>query len=156
MRINRFSIYDTFGNKHDLFLKALERYREQMTASMLRDLANSADGLPAIRRYFDLVVEHLTSPEGRKACLMINSIAEKAAEDQKIRSRCLQNVKQLEGALRKAVVRAQDHGEIDSRRDPQEVAEYLATNVMGLNVLAKADRRRQRLIRNVEVILGTL
>ena len=51
-----------------------------MTDERLQDLARGPDGMAAIRRYFDGVIEHLTSPEGRKACFMINSIAEKAAD----------------------------------------------------------------------------
>ena len=156
MGINRFSLYDTFGSKHELFLQALDRYRKQMGSGILADLSNSDDGIPAIRRYFDSMIEHRTSPDGRKACLIVNSIADKATEDRAVRSKCMQNVKMLEAAFRRAVERARDLGEIDVAQDPQQLAEYLTTNAMGLSVLAKADRRRQRLVRNVEMIMGTL
>ncbi len=66
------------------------------------------------------------------------------------------NVKSLETAFQVAVERAQALGEIDADRDARELGESLATNAIGLNVLAKADRRRARLARHVELVLGTL
>jgi len=42
MGINRQSIYDTFGDKHSLFLQALDRYREiqsRKVFEVLEDLA---------------------------------------------------------------------------------------------------------------------
>ena len=35
MEIGRQSLYDTFGDKHGLFLAALERYRRAMSQSLL-------------------------------------------------------------------------------------------------------------------------
>ncbi len=35
MGINRQSLYDTFGDKHSLFLKALDRYHEVETRKLL-------------------------------------------------------------------------------------------------------------------------
>ena len=156
MGINRFSLYETFGSKHDLFLKALERYGEQMGSSVLADLVGSGEGIASIRAYFTYLVDHLASPAGRKACLMVNSMAELAGEDRAVRSRCMLNVKNLESALQVAVERAQSLGEIDRDRDARALAEYLATNAFGLNVLAKADRRRDRLARHAELVIGTL
>ncbi len=156
MGINRFSLYDAFGNKHDLFLKVLDRYRDQMGSSVLADLAGSDQGVESIRAYFTSLVDYLASPAGRKACFMVNSMAELAGEDRTVRSKCMVNVKSLETAFQVAVERAQALGEIDADRDARELGEYLATNAIGLNVLAKADRRRARLARHVELVLGTL
>ncbi len=45
--IGRASIYATFGNKHELYLKALQRYQEQLP-DLLRELSQPGPVLPAV------------------------------------------------------------------------------------------------------------
>ncbi len=49
MGINRFSLYDTFGDKHRLYLAALDRYRQKVASESLACLEHSHKGLTAIR-----------------------------------------------------------------------------------------------------------
>jgi TetR/AcrR family transcriptional repressor of nem operon len=46
MGINRFSLYDTFGSKHDLFLKALDRYRTRWSPVRCRPWRSRTAGSP--------------------------------------------------------------------------------------------------------------
>jgi TetR/AcrR family transcriptional repressor of nem operon len=156
MGINRFSLYDTFGNKHDLFLSALEHYRERMNAGPIGELSDSPEGLNAIRAYFGKIVDHLSGPGGKKACLMVNSLSEKAATDGEIKSCVMENVACLEGALRQAIERAQALGEVSPEQDAGHLAEFLVTNAFGLNVLAKGRSDRSRLERTVDTVVGAL
>ena len=156
MGINRFSMYDTFGSKHELFVRAINRYREVITSTVLTELEDSGLGIESIRAYFSRLVDHLTSAKGKRACLVVNSLAEKAAHDGEIEECVMRNITKLEKALKMAVERAQNLGEIGREQDSQELAEYLVTNVVGLNVLGKAEPRRDRLERNVELIIGAL
>ena len=156
MGINRFSMYDTFGSKHELFVRAIERYREVIVATVLTELEDSEQGIGSIRAYFSMLVDHLSSSKGKMSCLVVNSLAERAAHDGEIEECVRRNITKLEKALKKAVERAQNRGEIGRERDSQDLAEYLVTNVIGLNVLAKAEPHRDRLERNVEIIIGAL
>lgn len=156
MGINRFSLYDTFGNKHELYLRALDRYREKMGGTILEQLASSDEGIGAIRAYFTTAIEHLMSRGGKKACLMVNSLAEKAADDREVRQCVMRNVKSLQSAFGKAVQRAQALGEIDAARDATELAQFLTTHLIGLNALAKGERNRKRLERDVELTIDFL
>lgn len=154
--INRFSLYDTFGSKHELFIRALDRYREEMGSQVLNNLRTSGQGIGAIKAYFAAVIDHLSSAKGKAGCLMVNTLVEQAALDDEVGECVMRNVKALEEAFRLAVERAQDLGEIDSDGNSKQLAEYLATNAIGLNVLGKANRSRKRLERTVEIILKAL
>ena len=46
MGINRFSLYSTFGGKHQLFVAALERYRDTIVADLVGELEQSAADSP--------------------------------------------------------------------------------------------------------------
>lgn len=73
MGINRFSMYDTFGGKRQLFLAALDRYTRRTRDGMLGALERSDQGLPAIRQYLMSVVDEYSARSGWRGCLMINS-----------------------------------------------------------------------------------
>ncbi|MEN8145467.1 MAG: TetR/AcrR family transcriptional regulator [Gemmatimonadota bacterium] len=156
MGINRFSMYDTFGNKHDLFIKALERYRKETTSGPIGELKNSPEGLNAIRDYFSTMVDHLSGPGGKKSCLMVNSLAEKAACDDEISTCVMENVTCLENAFRRAIERAQALGEIKSDRSPDRLAEFLVTNAFGISVLGKGPINRSRLESTVDTVMEAL
>jgi AcrR family transcriptional regulator len=49
MGISRQSMYDTFGDKHQLFVRALERYNERSVSLVLDSIAASAGGLAGSR-----------------------------------------------------------------------------------------------------------
>ena len=68
--INRVSLYREFGSKHDLFLAALDNYRDEVMSSGLALLTSSSDGLASIRRFFEMTLEPALKPNcssGRSA-----------------------------------------------------------------------------------------
>src|ERR1044072_9106124 len=68
--INSQSLYDTFGDKHALYLQALDRYREVEGRKMFEALERAGSGKRALRQVFESVVEAwLGGGEGR-GCLV--------------------------------------------------------------------------------------
>src|SRR5206468_1574024 len=53
MRINRQSIYDTFGDKHTLFLQSLDRYREIQSRKVFDVLERPGSVKKNLRQLFD-------------------------------------------------------------------------------------------------------
>jgi len=49
--IGRGSIYATFGSKHELYLRALDRYAEQSDVRALDRLSRSGPALPVVREF---------------------------------------------------------------------------------------------------------
>ena len=58
MGINRQSLYDTFGDKHSLYLAALDRYREVEGRKLFELLERPGPVKRALRQLFEGVVEH--------------------------------------------------------------------------------------------------
>ena len=156
MGINRFSLYDTFGNKHDLFLSALESYHQQAEAGPFAVLSESMEGLGAIRAYFSAILDSLSDPSGKRSCFMVNSLAEKAGTDREINTCVMKNVANLEAAFKQALERAIELGEIESSRDPQVLAEFLVNTVFGMIILGKGKVNRDRFARTIETMMGAL
>src|SRR5215207_4045492 len=78
MGINRQSLYDTFGDKHALFLQALDRYHEVESRKLLDLLERPGSVKRALRQLFTGVVEGSLCDGGRRGCLMGNAMSELA------------------------------------------------------------------------------
>ena len=73
MDISNPSLYAAFGNKEQLYLSALERYREQQLIKHVEALAAEPDLKSAMRAFLRSVAIMLTSPELPGGCMVVNS-----------------------------------------------------------------------------------
>src|ERR1700749_792118 len=78
MGINRQSLYDTFGDKHSLYLQALDRYREVEGGKLFELLESSGSVRGALRRLFEGVVECSLGGGERRGCFVGNAMSEMA------------------------------------------------------------------------------
>jgi TetR/AcrR family transcriptional regulator, transcriptional repressor for nem operon len=151
MGIQRGSLYGAFGDKHRLFLAALDRYEEVFHAAILGRLeqANRRGGCrQAIRCVFQDVARSCSSHEGRKGCLMTNSAVELGARDRDTRARVAANLSRLEDAFCRALRTAQADGELSPEPDARALGRFLTSSLQGLRVMAKA-RPEPALLRDV-------
>jgi TetR/AcrR family transcriptional repressor of nem operon len=156
MGIQRASLYATFGDKRGLFLAAIDRYDEAVTAKLLAALEQAGSGKAAIRRFFRLKVEAALERGRPRGCLVTNSAAELGARDRGTASRIGAVLKKIEAGFHRAVIRAQETGEIDRAKNPRALARFLTSSAQGLSVMAKASPDRAVLEDIVEVILAAL
>ncbi|MFD4025607.1 TetR/AcrR family transcriptional regulator [Streptomyces sp. NPDC058576] len=137
--IGRASIYATFGNKHELYLKALDRYAEASDPLLLTTLSQPGPALPAVRAVVRRFASEATSPEGRlNGCLITNTAAELAPHDPAAARRVEIIWEQLETLLHSALVRARAQGELPECRDPRALARMLLVLLQGVRVVGKA------------------
>jgi TetR/AcrR family transcriptional repressor of nem operon len=139
MGIGRQSLYDTFGDKHQLFLRALDRYSDVLIAGALRTLEGPDAGLDTIRRFFDALVAYQTGKPVRNACLMVNSTMELALSDPDVAIRSAAYRRRLVNAFRHSLTNAEAAGEITPTLPVDALAQHLMATVFGMIVAAKAD-----------------
>ncbi len=154
MGIGRGSFYDTFGDKHALFLAALDRFEEARTGWIGETLEGS--GLDGIEEVFRRSVDGLVGSEPRRGCLLANSAVELAPHDPEVADRISRYVRRTEEAFAGALVRAQGAGEILARSDPKVLARFLVSNLHGMRVLARAGTDRRTLEDAARVALEAL
>jgi TetR/AcrR family transcriptional regulator, transcriptional repressor for nem operon len=154
MGIGRGSFYDTFGDKHALFLSALDRFQEVRT-SWVEDVLQGG-GLDSIEAVFRRSLDGLFQFQPPRGCLLANSAVELAPHDPEVAARVSGYVGRTEGAFRGALEKARDRGEIPSDSDPTALARFLVNTLHGLRVLARAGADRETLEDTVHVALGAL
>lgn len=156
MQINRGSLYDTFGDKHSLFLTALDHYRDQQVSLRLKSLLKSDEGVEAIRGFFGDLVTTWCSDRGYQGCLMVNVMVELAIHDDEAAGKVAAHIAALEDAFYRTLLRAQKKGELQHQTDLRALARYLVNGANGLCVMAKVSPDRAVLEDIVAVTLSVL
>jgi len=136
--ISRSSLYDTFGDKRQLYLKALQSYQQQETAKIAQLLNGSVPAKAAIRQLMDLTILEMIRDKQHKGCFLINSAVETASHDKDTNAIICQNEQQLENVFYAVIKSGQSNGEISGKKDPRALARFLYNNIVGIRVTGKS------------------
>jgi TetR/AcrR family transcriptional regulator, transcriptional repressor for nem operon len=75
------SVYAAFGSKRDLFVAAVRRYIETVSAEAVDRINGAPSGLQGLREYFAHLVDAMVEGKRQWGCLITNSLVEFAARD---------------------------------------------------------------------------
>jgi len=155
MGISRQSLYDTYGNKRDLFEAALKKYREEIIEPKLAELSDSS------RSPTDLIRGHLESiaaggdrmPVG---CLLVRTATETPVDDTEIGRLLDDCVKSARQAIQKVIERGQVSGEFDAGRPAGDLAAIVIATGMGLHVMRRLPNQGRAIRPSIDSILAGL
>jgi TetR/AcrR family transcriptional repressor of nem operon len=156
MRLFPGSVYGTYGDKHQLFVRAIERYMATVSAEAAEILGGGNSGLAAIKGYFAHLIDGILDGNRRWGCLVTNTIVEFAQKEPVLRTRIDAHLQRLEAAFVSAIRRAHQEGDISPTAPAEGPAAFFVCVVQGLNVLAKTKPSRQGLEQIVQSALLTL
>jgi TetR/AcrR family transcriptional repressor of nem operon len=154
--LNRGSLYDTFGDKHGLFLEVVEHYRSHVTAKRLARLEAPGPAREKIATFFKEVIEFSVGEGRLLGCLMTNSAIELAPHDRDTRLAVAANMAAMEATFRRVLTRARKEGEIAAEKSPADLARFLTATANGLRVMAKVAPERAALRSVVRIALESL
>jgi TetR/AcrR family transcriptional repressor of nem operon len=155
--LHKGSIYQTFGDKHSLFVRALRAYIENMRVTMSRILGDSDRAIEGLRRalyhHIDLGA---TEAGANSGCLALNSLVETAQHDPEVMA-----VLETAYAMRMKLIgryvgKAQAEGDLRSDWPAARIANLIATGEAGIMVELKGvlDEAGARVL--VDDLLSTL
>lgn len=149
------SIYNTFGDKHSLFIEAIEHYGEVITSNTLKTLSAGGSASENIKKFFTDLVSRPMDKQC-KGCLIINTVVELANHDDESAKVVKNIISKIERAFYNSLKKAQELGEISSEINIEALASYYASSTHGLLVTGKAAATRKQMENIVDVILTTL
>jgi TetR/AcrR family transcriptional repressor of nem operon len=141
-RLSRGSLYAAFGDKHGLFLRALDRYIDEALARLDAELDRRESALAGLRTCVAGYVERTSGANGKRGCLVVATAMELAAHDAEVERRIRRFFKGMETRLTAALVRAQRAGELAAGVEPANVAHMLLCLLEGLRVVGKTGPNR--------------
>ena len=135
--VNRGSLYNAFGGKRQLFVRALLKYDSVRRKTMLAELEALDDPRRAIRDFFANAVANTLADTEHKGCFLINTIAESGSLDEQVQDIVANGLRELEGFFRRCIEVGQARGEIHKAIDPAAKAAALLAMALSIRVLGR-------------------
>ncbi len=156
MGLSKSSLYDTFGSKHDLFLAAIDYYRDNVTGRVRSAADLDAPARHVIKAILGRAVDRILAPDGRRGCFLNNTAVEVGMHDPEARARCQSGMAVMEQTMHKLVVRGQSEGDISPAKSARALARFMTSTVNGLMVIGKANPDRAVLDDIVEIAVSAM
>lgn len=153
MGIAKQSLYDTFGDKRALYMKALTHYRDQTNnqgQKMLNEIPLVRDGFAKL--LYGIAAE--TREQHERGCLLLSANLQRDVKDAVIRDFLRDNQTRVEAIFREALVRGQKQGELSLQEDPAALARFFIVTIQGMRSMARLKSDRKALEEVARVALG--
>lgn len=137
MGLTSASLYNAFGDKRQLFQKALDHYVETGFAARAHRLETELPPREAVVTFFEEMVEISLADPDRKGCFIVNSALEVAPHDPEFQRAIEAVMNDMEGFFLRCVTAAQAEGTVSDRQPPEDIARLLLGLLLGLRVLAR-------------------
>lgn len=136
------SLYAAFGDKHTLFLRALDHYLVTESATAHRRLSTGGHPQQVLRAWLMDSIDTLCRDPDAKGCFMVNTATELAAGDAEAGDRVREAFAGIRNAVRDLLRRGQRDGLLDGGLDVDGVSALLTTTMLGLRVQGRAGADR--------------
>lgn len=136
--ISRSSLYDTYGDKHTLYLKALESYEHAAGSELNNIIGKETSAKETLKELMVWIVNNLINDKDHKGCFMVNAKIETAGTDKEVYKIVCRSEQQVEAAFYKTIKKGQDNGEIANKQDAHTLAHFMVNTVNGMRVTAKS------------------
>ncbi|QCY11924.1 TetR/AcrR family transcriptional regulator [Pseudomonas sp. MPC6] len=145
--MNRPSLYAAFGDKHALYIKALEQYWAFAAAAMQEVLTDSNLTLEqALLGFYEGQLSIYFSGDGQpRGCFAIGTATTEAVEDPQIREVLSQRLSRLDADLETRLRVAVDCGELKADVDLAALAVLASSLLHSISIRARAGKSRAEL-----------
>lgn len=144
MKISRPSMYSAFGNKEQLFRKALERYREGPLAFFRQALGQST-AQAVVEALFSGVVREQAGKKHPPGCLIVQAALTCGEESEPVRRELAAGRERAVAALCERFEQAVHENDLPAESNCAALARYVVTILHGLAVQAASGATRKDL-----------
>ncbi|OUS27318.1 hypothetical protein A9Q99_15000 [Gammaproteobacteria bacterium 45_16_T64] len=143
--INRFALQKEYGGKAGLFIKVLDDYLLLSENGVFNNVSNG--GLEEVATLFLMRADNETLPEEtRYGCLAINTACENDGKNEEINHRIMNFFDMIGDAFKSALSNEKKQGTLKDNVNIQQACEFLRGELIGLNVVARANRDNQAIL----------
>ncbi|MFR1380011.1 MAG: TetR/AcrR family transcriptional regulator [Clostridium neonatale] len=154
MGIHRKSLYDTFGDKHELYMEAVKRYQQIVERNIKKQLIQGSSIKEIIKNLFYMIIDN--ERFRKHGCLFVNMAVELSACDDEAKTRSIENYKNIETLFYELLLQGQETGEIGANKDATMLAQYFLNSWTGIRVLGKTLNDRKVFENIIEATLSIL
>lgn len=136
--LNRSSIYNTFGDKFQLFEESLKHYQLVQNDLLRKAFADAKSPKDAIISLFDGINSEISSGN-QKGCMLTSCTSELSADQPAIKDFLVENKDRVVASFTALIEGAQQLGEIAESKDAKTLALYLFSSLQGLRLTSMLD-----------------
>ncbi|BAH37108.1 MAG TPA: TetR/AcrR family transcriptional regulator [Gemmatimonas aurantiaca] len=151
--LGRQSLYCAFGDKHALFVRALERYATLGERHMPVTAFSSAAPLEQLRCMLRATIDTATAPDAPGACLMVQAMTEFGTTDAEVLARCRANSTRIETWVGRLIEQAAAVGALAPGLTPATVTTLVMAQHFGIPILARSGVPAAQLQSSVDLLL---
>lgn len=140
--IGRGSLYDTFNDKHSLYLAALDHYIAAVRVQTTALLDQTGTLQAVLQQLFQTQLDVLLSDPARRGCFLVNASLEMAPHDPAVNTIVQSALQELEEGLYRLLIKAQVAGDLSWQDDPHQLARFLVATLVSIRVLARLRKDR--------------
>jgi AcrR family transcriptional regulator len=144
MGINRPSLYGAFGNKENLFRKALDRYVDG-PAAYVREALKEPTARAVVERLLSEAASLLSDRRHPPGCLIVQAALSCGEEADSVRRELAARRSAGEAEIRQRLVRARSEGDLPPDSDPADLARFVTALIHGMAVQAAGGAGKEEL-----------
>lgn len=152
-QLNRSSLYATFGDKHSLFLKTIDRYGDGAVVRISTALSRPVPIREAVAGFVSDIVDRIVSGPGQVGCYIGNCVAEVARHDRAAAESLRRHLDRVEATFRSGFAQAKKRGELSADTDIDALARFIVSSIQGLRLIGKTTNDRRALEDIVRVMV---
>lgn len=139
MGINRPSLYGTFGDKRDLFLKAYVRYRQDMNTAFAVAFVPALSLRQTLEKVYAIAIDiYLSGENGPRGCFTVMTATSEAMADPEIRALVQKALATGQRTLTRRLEQAVADGELSANANIPVLAQIAAGAFDSLAIRARA------------------
>lgn len=146
MGINRPSLYGTFGDKRELFMKAYQRYRMETNALFAPAFDPKLNVRQMLEMVFAIAIKiYLSGEKGPRGCFTVMTAASEAMTDPEIRAVVQKAISNADRTFAERFQQAVTQGQLPASTDSDAVAKLVSASIQSIAIRSRAHAPRTEL-----------
>jgi TetR/AcrR family transcriptional repressor of nem operon len=129
MKINSSSLYNTIGDKQELFVRCVQHYTDLRKNDLLQRKVGKGSAFTVLKQYIDDAVSVIINEAN--GCMAIKAVFEAATDDARVKEILKADSDYAYHFMYTLIAEAMEHGEISSDEDPDLLADYFISTWTG-------------------------
>ncbi|MGZ3898946.1 MAG: TetR/AcrR family transcriptional regulator [Bacteroidia bacterium] len=154
--LSRSSLYDSFQDKHNLYLQSLEFYKNSNEKKFQTLDEKNLNGMEKIETMFKNVVNHLVENPDDNGCLLVNAAAEMSKQCFKTSQVVCNNKDEVQDLLSSWISDAEQKKVVTLQKPAKIYGQFLYNTLCGLRVMSQSGAGQTELNNVVKVALDSL
>ena len=153
MNMNKPSIYAAYGNKEELYRKALQKYLSGPSA-FVKEALFEPTARQVVKVLLSQAVELLTSQNTPRGCMIVQGALSCGPETKQIQQELISYRSHFEDALKKRFDLAKENLDLPKGVNTTILAKYVALVHQGISVQATSGATKDDLMAVIDIVMG--